>query len=129
LQLAEQVLLRDLDVGEEHLVEVEVVGSESSANGRRSTPGDCMSMIRTLMPLCLGTSGSVRTKHMHQSAWCAPDVHTFCPLTTKWSPSSTRAVESAARSLPAPGSLMPRHHAISAAASGAGQRSCCSGVP
>ena len=35
------------------------------------------------MPLCFGALGSVRTKQMHQSAWCAPDVHTFCPLTTK----------------------------------------------
>ena len=42
------------------------------------------------MPLCFGTSGSVRTKVSSTSASCAPDVHTFCPLTTKWSPSRTR---------------------------------------
>ena len=52
-------------------------GSLNSANGRASTPGDFMSMMRTLIPLCFGTSGSVRTKHMFQSEWCAPDVQTF----------------------------------------------------
>src|SRR5215207_5335831 len=62
-------------------------------------PGVFMSMISTLMPLCLGAAGSVRTKQRHQSAWCAPEVHTFWPFTTKWSPSSTARVDSAARSL------------------------------
>ena len=61
-------------------------GSESSGNGRRSTPGVVVSMISALMPLCFGTVGSVRTKHRHQSAWCAPDVHTFWPFTTNSSP-------------------------------------------
>ncbi len=81
------------------------------------------------MPLCFGSSGSVRTKHMHQSAWCAPDVHTFWPLTTKWSPSRTARVRRLARSLPAVGSLMPRHHAISARSVGRRNFSICSGVP
>ena len=81
------------------------------------------------MPWCFGTSGLVRTKHMHQSASCAPLVHTFWPLTTKWSPSRTARVERLARSLPAPGSLIPRHHAISARSVGSSQASCCAGVP
>ena len=59
------------------------------------------------MPLCFGASGSVRTKVRMTSAWWAPEVHTFWPLTTKWSPSSTARVRRPARSLPAPGSLMP----------------------
>jgi hypothetical protein len=36
---------------------------------------------------------------------CAPDVKIFCPLITYWSPSRTAVVRSAARSVPAPGSL------------------------
>ena len=43
------------------------------------------------MPLCLGASGSVRTNVSSTSASWAPDVHTFCPLTTKSSPSRTGA--------------------------------------
>ena len=54
----------------------------SSGSGRQLMPGLRMSITRALMPLCFGASGSVRTKHMHQSAWWAPDVHTFWPLTT-----------------------------------------------
>ena len=92
-------------------------------------PAVRMSMTRALMPLCLGASGSVRTKHRHKSAWWAPDVHTFWPLTTKWSPSRTAFVERPARSLPAPGSLMPRHQVISPRSVGTTQRSFCSGVP
>ena len=92
-------------------------------------PGVVMSMISALMPLCFGASGSVRTKQRHQSAWWAPEVHTFWPLTTKSSPSSTARVDSPARSLPAPGSLMPRHQAISARSVGRAQRSFCSSVP
>ena len=36
--------------------------SVNSAMGRVSTPGVFMSMMSTLMPACLGASGSVRTK-------------------------------------------------------------------
>jgi hypothetical protein len=49
-----------------------------------------------------------RTRHH------APDVHTFCPLTTKWSPSRTARVRSEARSEPPPGSLIPSDAVISA---------------
>src|SRR5258708_11519295 len=59
------------------------------------------------MPLCLGAFGSVRTKVRRTSASWAPDVHTFCPLTTKSSPSRAARVLSEARSEPAPGSLIP----------------------
>ena len=67
------------------------------------------------MPLCFGASGSVRTKHRHQSAWCAPEVHTFWPFTTKSSPSSTARVDRDSRGrCRRRGSLIPRHHEISA---------------
>jgi hypothetical protein len=56
------------------------------------------------MPWCFGLSGSVRTERKHQSAKCAPEVNTFCPLTKKWSPLSTARVRGLARSEPAPGS-------------------------
>src|SRR5437588_475726 len=55
------------------------------------------------MPWCLGTSGFVRTSRMIQCAKCAPEVHTFWPLTTKWSPWSTARVRRLARSEPALG--------------------------
>ena len=64
--------------------------SHADANGLRTTPGRSVGIISALMPLCLGASGSVRTKASNTSASCAPDVHTFCPLTTKWSPSRHR---------------------------------------
>ena len=105
------------------------VGSVSSAIGRYSMPGVFMSMMSTLMPLCFGTSVLVRTKHRHQAACCAPDVHTFWPLTMNRSPSSTAFVVNDARSLPAFGSLMPRHQLISARSVGSTKRSRCSGVP
>ena len=41
-----------------------------------------MSMISTLMPRCLGASGSVRTKQKQKSASAAPEVQTFWPSTT-----------------------------------------------
>ena len=81
------------------------------------------------MPLCFGASGSVRTKVSSTSAWCAPDVHTFCPLTTKWSPSRTARVAAPARSEPAPGSLMPSDAVISARRIGTAHRCFCSSVP
>ena len=104
-------------------------GSVSSGRGRHVIPADLMSTIRALIPRCLGTSVSVLTKHRHQSAWWAPEVHTFCPLTTKWSPSSTALVLSPARSLPAPGSLIPRHQVSSARSVGSAHLSFWSSVP
>ncbi len=56
------------------------------------------------MPSCFFVL-SVRTRQKHMSAYCAPLVQTFWPLTRKWSPLSTHCVRSEARSEPAPGSL------------------------
>ena len=81
------------------------------------------------MPRCLGASGSVRTKQRQKSASCAPDVHTFWPLTTKQPSRRSAFVVSDARSLPALGSLMPRHHVISPLSVGTTKRSFCSSVP
>jgi len=104
-------------------------GPQIDANGRRTTPADSVGISSTLIPLCLGASGSVRTNVSSTSASCAPDVHTFCPLTTKLSPSSTARVRSPARSDPAPGSLMPSEAVISARRIGTAHRRFCSSVP
>ena len=87
-------------------------------SGRISTPGVRMSTMKNVMPLCFGASGSVRASRMPKSAWCALEVQTFWPLTTHSSPSSTARVDSAARSLPAPGSLKSWHHISSPRRSG-----------
>ena len=55
------------------------------------------------MPRCLGWSGSVRARRMPRSLKCAPEVHTFWPLTTHSSPSRSARVARPARSEPAPG--------------------------
>ncbi len=92
VERSDEVLGGHPRVGEEHLVEVLVLlAAVMSANGRHTTPRVSVGMISTLMPLCLGASGSVRTNVSRKSASCAPDVHTFWPLTTKWSPSEHRA--------------------------------------
>jgi hypothetical protein len=85
--------------------------------------------VEMLMPLCLGAFGSVRTKVNKTSASWAPDVHTFCQLTTKSSPSNTARVRREARSDPAPGSLIPSDAVISARRIGTAHRRCCSGDP
>ena len=74
-------------------------------SGRTSTPGACMSTTNPVRPLCLGASGSVRQMISPMSENCAPEVHTFWPVTIHSSPSRTARVWSPARSLPAPGSL------------------------
>src|SRR5271167_4285920 len=81
------------------------------------------------MPWCFGASGSVRTNRKHQSAKCAPEVHTFCPLTTNWSPRSTARVRRLARSPPASGSVYPWHHSSSALRMRGKWRFFCSSVP
>src|SRR3954469_1905846 len=58
----------------------------------------------------------------------AYDVHTFWPVTKKWSPSSTARVVSDARSEPAFGSLIPMHHTMSPRRA-AGASFFCSSVP
>ena len=73
-------------------------------SGRTSTPGWRIGRTSMLMPACLGTSQSVRASRMPRSDSSAPDVHTFWPVTTHSSPSSSARVVSPARSEPAPGS-------------------------
>ncbi len=75
-----------------------------SLMGRTVTPGVSMSMRRKVMPECFGASKSVRTRMNIQSALSANEVHTFCPFSTKTSPSRTARVWRPARSEPAPGS-------------------------
>ena len=85
----------------------------------------------TLMPWCLGASGSVRTNVRITSANRGlPDVHTFCPLTTKWSPS--RYGPGAQRRQVGPGAPVrscPGAAVISARRIGIAHVRCCSGVP
>ena len=67
---------------------------------------------------------------MAQRAWCASEVHTFCPETIQSPPGSrTARVASEARSLPAPGSLNSWHQISSPTHSGRSQRSRCVSVP
>jgi hypothetical protein len=94
-----------------------------------SPPGESVGISRTLIPLCFGAAGSVRTKVSRTSASWAPEVHTFCPSTTYSSPSRTARVRNPARSEPAPGSLIPSAAVISARRIGTAQRRFCSGVP
>jgi len=77
--------------------------------GRTSTPGWCMLKRTKEMPSCF-FEVSVRTRQKHQSAYWAPEVQIFWPLTRKWSPLSSARVCRAARSEPAPGSEKPWHH-------------------
>src|SRR3954447_15584707 len=66
---------------------------------------------------------------MHHFAYCAPEVHTFWPVTTHSSPSLTALVFSAARSEPASGSLKPWHQCSEASRIAGRKRSFCSSVP
>ncbi len=75
------------------------------------------------MPWCFGASQSVRASSIPRSAWWALVFHTFCPLTTHSSPSSTAVVVSPARSEPAEGSLNSWHHTSSPVRSGRRKRS------
>ena len=77
----------------------------------------------------MGTSGSVRATSSPHTAWCADEVQTFWPFTTQPSPSRTARVPSAARSLPAPGSLNSWHHTCRPVHSALSQRCFCSSVP
>jgi len=72
---------------------------------------------------------SVRARTKIQSAHGPKVVHTFWPFSTKWSPSSRAAVLSAARSLPAPGSLKPWHQISSPESMGGMKRRRCASLP
>ena len=77
----------------------------------------------------LWASGSVRASRIPQSATSAPEVHTFCPVTTHSSPSRTPRVRREARSLPASGSLKSWHQSSSPFSIGARKRSRWGSVP
>ena len=66
------------------------------------------------MPLCFGTSASVRARQIPQRANCAYDVHTFWPDSSQPSSTRTARVDSDARSEPASGSLNSWHQISSA---------------
>ena len=51
--------------------------------GRTSSPGDCMSTSRQVIPSCLfATVGSVRTSRIIHFDHIAIEVQIFCPFTT-----------------------------------------------
>ena len=75
--------------------------------GRISIPGASIGQMTQVMPRWRGASGSVRTSSSWNCATCAKLVHTFCPLTTRTSPSTTARVCRLARSEPAFGSEKP----------------------
>jgi hypothetical protein len=81
--------------------------------GRISMPGRSMGQMKYEIPLCFGTSGSVRATRMPNFDRRAPLVQIFWPLTTHSSPSFTARVARLARSEPAPGSLKSWHHTSS----------------
>ena len=81
------------------------------------------------MPLCCGTSGSVRARQMPQSARSATEFQTFWPVSCQ--PPSTRSarVRSEARSEPEPGSENSWHQTSSPSSDGRTNRSRCASVP
>ena len=81
------------------------------------------------MPLCFGTSASVRARQIPQRANCAYDVHTFWPESSQPSSTRTARVASDARSEPASGSLNSWHQISSAVRIAGSQRCFCSSVP
>ena len=67
-------------------------------------PGVSIGIRNMLMPACLATVLSVRSRANIQVASLARVVQIFWPLTTHSSPSRTASVRKLARSEPAPGS-------------------------
>ncbi len=98
-------------------------------SGRASIPAVVRSTRKHVIPRCFLADGSVRTYSWHQSAKWPIEFQVFCPLTTKWSPSSTAWVRSAARSEPASGSDMPCDQISSPRSIGVRNRAFCSAVP
>ena len=98
-------------------------------SGRTSIPGRSIGQRKNEMPSCLRASGSVRAIRMPQLLTRPPEHHTFCPLTTKRSPSRSARVASDPRSLPAPGSENSWHQTCSAVSVARRCWACCSGVP
>ena len=81
------------------------------------------------MPAWGLASGSVRARQIPRSATRPFEHHTFCPVRTHSSPSSSAVVASEARSLPAPGSENSWHHTSVASRIRGRWAACCSGVP
>ena len=92
-------------------------------------PGWSIGHRRYERPWCDVDSGSVRHTTKHQSARCANVVHTFWPVITHSSPSSTARVWMLARSDPALGSENPWHHSSSTDWIFGRNRRFCSSVP
>ncbi len=81
------------------------------------------------MPLCCGTSGSVRARQMPQSARSATEVHTFWPVSFQPPSTFSARVRSEARSEPEPGSEKSWHQTSWPSRDGRTNRSRCSSVP
>ena len=81
------------------------------------------------MPLCLGTSGSVRAMRIPTWLMWAPEDQIFDPFTTYSSPSRSARVPRAARSDPASGSLNSWQQNHLPERIGGRNRSFCSSVP
>ena len=75
------------------------------------------------MPLCWGTSGSVRARQIAQSACSATEVHTFWPVIRHPPSTRTALVRNEARSEPEPGSEKSWHHTRSPSSEGRTNRS------
>ena len=105
VDLADAVVVADAHVGEEDLVEV---GARRCIcrSGRTSTPGACMSTMKTVMPRCLGASGSVRQTHSPSRRTCATRGPDLLAVETQLVAVAHGARgRRSARSEPAPGSL------------------------
>ena len=87
----------DDHIGHELLAELPRARSNISIRCT-STPGWWIGSMNTVKPRCFGTSQLVRARHSPQSDHQAPDVHTFDPFDTHWSPSCTAVVRAPATS-------------------------------
>ena len=87
--------------------------SSGAAGARRCRARPCR-RGRTRCPAWRGASGSVRARRIPRSATRPLEHHTFWPVTTQSSPSSSARVLRPARSLPAPGSEKSWHQTCSA---------------
>ena len=97
--------------------------------GRISTPGASIGTRNAVSPRCRAWAGSLRAISSPKAACRAPDVHTFCPLSTQSLPRLSARSDSEARSLPAPGSEKSWHTNSSAASSRGISSRCWAGVP
>ncbi len=93
--------------------------AEAVASLRRTRPGLRLVVAGTDHPRYPG----------FMSAYCAPEVQTFCPLTTNSSPTVSARVRSDARSEPEPGSVSPQQPSNSPEASRGMYFFFCSSLP